>query len=144
LSRNRRRVSIRPLSLVSPERPEEIALEGGGDCGGDRCGRHCGERLDCDNVAGHHEPDYLRADEVCAEWPILGAEHFGSGVEELAGEELPQHAGDLGFTGGGADDAGQALVELGLLEHLDEERGEAFADRFSVTGEDRRKYFTGG
>jgi hypothetical protein len=34
-------------------------------------------------------------------------------------------------------------VELGLLEYLDEERGEALANRVWVAGEDGGEHFTG-
>ena len=73
------------LSLVRTERPDQVALQGGGDGGGDRGGRHRGEGLDRDDVAGHHEPDDLGADEVGAEGPVLAAEQFDRGPEEPRG-----------------------------------------------------------
>jgi hypothetical protein len=129
--------------LIWAERPEQVALEGGGDGGGDRSGRHRGERLDRDHVAGHDEPDDLRADEVGSEGPVLAAEQFGCGAEKFAAEELAQHACDLGLAGGGAHDAGEALMQLGLFENVDEERGKALADRGAVAGEDRREHLGG-
>src|SRR5262249_33661481 len=103
------------VSLLIPggQRPKEVALEGRGDRGGDRWGRHRGEWLDPDHVPGHHYPDDLAADEVGAKGAVVAAEQLRGGCEELACEELAQHAGHLGFGGGRAEDARQAPLEVG-------------------------------
>ncbi len=61
---------------------------------------------------------------------------FAAWGVELAAEELAQHAGDVGFAGGGADDTGEALMELGLLEYVGQERGDALAHHGGVAGDD--------
>src|SRR6266851_3917040 len=132
------RASTGVASEPSLERPDEVALECGGDPGDELLGWCRGDRFEAQKVAGQCEAGELGGDEVAAQFGLVGAELGEQRAEQARAYELMEQRGGARLGRGGAEQGEQRVALALVVPDTEEELAERFADVVGAAGEQAR------